>query len=155
MDKICSKCEIKKELSCFYNKKSCKFGVASICKKCSGDRRRDQNSRKALGLSPLPKKRVYNIELHDPEYKYHTRLKRIYGISIDEYNTILSNQNNCCAICNRHQIEFKKRMHVDHCHKTGKVRGLLCSNCNQGIGHFYENINFLKNSIKYLEITNK
>lgn len=62
------------------------------------------------------------------------RRMRAYGINDIRYNEILARQNNCCAICNTHKSELKKDLSVDHDHNTGKVRGLLCNNCNIGIG---------------------
>jgi hypothetical protein len=57
-------------------------------------------------------------------------LKRLYNITLEEYEQKLKEQNYCCAICKRHQSKFKKKLHVDHNHKTGKVRDLLCAGCN-------------------------
>ncbi len=74
-----------------------------------------------------------------------------YGITLDDYNTMLREQNCCCAICGKHKLLFKIRMFIDHCHITGKVRGLLCRNCNMGIGLLKENVESLKKAIKYLE----
>ncbi len=59
-------------------------------------------------------------------------------------------QDGCCAICKRHQSEFTKSLFIDHCHKTNKVRGLLCHNCNIGLGSFKDNIELMKNGINYL-----
>jgi len=78
------------------------------------------------------------------------RLKSVFGITVDFYNQLLKNQNNSCAICKR--IEpTGYGWHVDHCHSTNKVRGLLCSKCNQGIGLLEENTDTLKKAIEYLE----
>jgi len=60
-------------------------------------------------------------------------------------------QKGCCVICGRHQTEFKTRLAVDHNHKTGEVRGLLCRPCNAGIGLFNENLSRLENAINYLK----
>lgn len=58
---------------------------------------------------------------------------------------------NKCAICNLHQAELSLTLAVDHCHKTGKIRGLLCVNCNQGIGKFKDSVFLLEAAIKYLQ----
>lgn len=58
---------------------------------------------------------------------------------------MLAEQNGLCKICNRN-----KELVVDHCPKTGKVRGLLCGKCNKGLGHFFDNKNYLKQAINYL-----
>lgn len=68
-------------------------------------------------------------------YKY----KQNYGIDLEFYNKLFAEQNGCCAICKRHQSEFKMRLCVDHNHKTGEIRGLLCHPCNHAIGLFKEN----------------
>ena len=58
-------------------------------------------------------------------------LKRKYGITVEQYNQMLKNQNHCCAVCDRHEDEFKIKLAVDHNHVTGEIRGLLCSHCNR------------------------
>ena len=57
-------------------------------------------------------------------------LKRAYNVTLEEYEQKLKEQNNCCAICNRHQSKFKRKLAIDHDHKTGKIRDLLCAGCN-------------------------
>ncbi len=61
-------------------------------------------------------------------------LQSNYGITLNEYNRMFQIQGGMCAICKRHQSEFKKALHVDHNHKTGKVRSLLCAKCNVLVG---------------------
>lgn len=75
-----------------------------------------------------------------------------YGISQNVYDKILLSQNYKCAICIK-DLDFSNKSYVciDHCHETKIVRGILCHNCNLGIGRFFDNILFLKNAIKYLE----
>ena len=74
-----------------------------------------------------------------------------FGISPETYIEMLDKQNSRCAICGRHQEELPKRMAVDHNHDTGKVRGLLCGNCNTGIGNLRDSIDMLRKAIDYLE----
>jgi hypothetical protein len=106
-------------------------------------------------------KRYYsNIELsrqkgRDAYYKRknkveNTRLQRVYNITLEQYNIILKNQNNKCAICDIPQSECIRRFDVDHNHHTKEIRGLLCPNCNKGIGLFGESIEILQNAIQYL-----
>lgn len=66
-------------------------------------------------------------------------LKRTYGITIRQYDQMLASQGDSCAICKRHKSLFKRHMNVDHNHETGKIRALLCSNCNTLIGLAQEN----------------
>lgn len=80
------------------------------------------------------------------------RIKKKYGITKEQFFEIKKIQNNKCAICKSELTN--KNQHVDHCHTTGKVRGILCINCNQGIGSFLENTDRLKGAIKYIELHN-
>ena len=85
------------------------------------------------------------------EYTKSAYLKHAYGITLAEYDKMFADQMGRCAICGRHQSELRKKLHVDHCHKTRKVRGLLCFSCNAAIGHFLENPDTMKSACKYLE----
>lgn len=79
--------------------------------------------------------------------KYYSR----YGITLEIYNRIFEEQAGCCAICGKHQIEFKRRLAVDHCHSSGHVRGLLCTRCNLGLGCFNDGTKLLSSAINYLD----
>jgi len=70
--------------------------------------------------------------------------------ALANFDQLFAQQNGCCAICNRHQSEFEKSLEVDHCHKTGKVRGLLCHFHNKAIGLFQDNLILLDNAKDYL-----
>lgn len=83
-------------------------------------------------------------------YDRKQRLKQKFNMTINEYDELLKKQGNVCAICGK-ELEKGKRLAVDHNHKTGKIRGLLCVNCNMMLGMSKDNINTLKNAIKYLE----
>ncbi len=84
---------------------------------------RKKNPEKYKSYNKSVKEKIYSISL----------IKK-YGITIDRYNEVFDKQNGVCAICKK---PTKKKLFVDHDHQTGKVRGLLCSGCNMGIG-FYE-----------------
>jgi len=71
----------------------------------------------------------------------------MYGITLEQFTTMREQQGGMCLICHK----FMDKPHVDHCHATGKVRGLLCGNCNRGLGVFFENIQTLENAISYLK----
>lgn len=81
-----------------------------------------------------------------------TQLKQRYGITLSEYEEKVKNQQNKCAICKTENPSYGhvKRFSVDHCHATGRVRGLLCTRCNKGIGFFKDDINLLSQAIQYL-----
>jgi hypothetical protein len=74
------------------------------------------------------------------------KIKSKYGISLEDYSEILRRQGEGCAICGL----LKPTMHVDHCHDTGQVRGVLCGTCNPGIGLLGDNIQLLESAIRYL-----
>ena len=78
-------------------------------------------------------------------------LKKNYGISFEQYQEMYTKQKGNCACCGQHESAFKRKLHVDHCHKTGKVRGLLCHSCNAAIGHFGDSIERLISAIEYLK----
>ena len=80
--------------------------------------------------------------------EHRRRLKR-YGLSEDAYADLLTQQNNRCAICST-PLVTGRHCHVDHCHTTGKVRGLLCSHCNLMLGHAKDSVEILQKAIKYL-----
>jgi hypothetical protein len=85
--------------------------------------------------------------------KYKTFIQRTYGISYEEYVRLEEAQSNSCAICKSPESLNKRtsgKLFVDHCHATGKVRGLLCSKCNHGLGHFNDDVNLLNLAISYL-----
>src|SRR3990167_5245578 len=80
------------------------------------------------------------------EKRWKTHLKHFYGMSVESYNELVKLHNNKCGICFR-----ETKLNIDHNHATGKVRGLLCGNCNRAIGCFKEDLTSIKNSISYLE----
>lgn len=80
-------------------------------------------------------------------------LRRLYGISLEEYNTMFAEQEGCCAICGTHQMQLKRALAVDHDHDTGKVRALLCTHCNTALGSFFENEETILRALDYLKST--
>lgn len=87
---------------------------------------------------------------NEAEYMRTRWLKHRYHLTLDEFDRILTKQKECCAICGKHQSKFKKRLAVDHNHETGKIRGLLCSRCNMGLGFFQDDRKLLWAAINYL-----
>ena len=92
---------------------------------------------------------------NNPERDKNHNLKKQYGIDLKEYQRMLEVQNGVCAICHSPESTKDKdggprSMPVDHDHKTGKVRALLCTQCNRGLGMFTDNIEKLKAAVEYL-----
>lgn len=82
-------------------------------------------------------------------------LKRFFNLSVEDYLKMLNDQNGVCAICKKSEIYYTKTgklkdLAVDHCHVSGKVRGLLCSSCNNGLGCFKDNLELLDKAKEYL-----
>lgn len=94
---------------------------------------------------------------HDPEVKKGQDLKRQFGIGMPDYFAMLASQGGVCAVCLGSERSIdprtkeKRMLAVDHCHKTGRVRGLLCSHCNRGIGMLKDSPTLLRAALNYLE----
>ena len=133
--KKCRKCEYKaesfSELDMFPDKKDCMFGKDTICKECESTRKKADVERRG-GSRKL-------------------NLMKNYGMTIEEYDKMLKEQSGMCKICKTDKPKHRGRFVVDHDHKTGKVRGLLCDGCNKGLGHFRDNIVFMNEAIKYIK----
>lgn len=84
------------------------------------------------------------------QYEFARGLRRNYGITVEQYNTMFATQEGKCAMCGMHQTEFKRRLHVDHCHTSGEIRALLCTRCNPLIGYAGESVESLQKAIDYL-----
>lgn len=82
-------------------------------------------------------------------------LRKKYDLTLEEYDEIFKEQKGLCAICNSEGFAIARNQRqmivIDHCHSSGKVRGLLCHNCNRALGLFQDNVENLKNAIRYLE----
>ena len=129
--KVCIHCGERKPLSLLVKNKNMKDGYKNECKPCH---------------NRLQKERYYSVpkeERHDRD-KY---LQRMYRMSEDEYDRRVSNINSCCECCGKES----NRLFVDHCHDTGRVRGLLCQLCNSGIGMLGDNLEGLIRAVRYLE----
>lgn len=87
---------------------------------------------------------------YDADYYYDKSLKSKYGITINDYNNMFKEQKGCCKICGEHQDTIKSKLCVDHCHTTGKIRGLLCQYCNSAIGFLKDDTTLLDKVRNYL-----
>ena len=133
------------------------------CKTCGEDKpiekfKKDKSYSGGYRPHCIPCCNAYDLESyhqhkHKKEYSYGNNkdkhLKRLYGISYKEYQVMLEAQGGRCAICATDK-PGKRAFAVDHCHDTGNVRGLLCTNCNTGIGNLQDNIGLLERAIEYL-----
>lgn len=102
----------------------------------------------------LGRKRYWSNREEKLKTARNTRLQRvlaIHGVSIETYEAMLERQNGKCKICGEVPKGYRKHLCIDHCHSTGRVRGLLCHTCNAGIGFFRDDVTRLKAAIRYLK----
>ena len=86
------------------------------------------------------------------EHIQNYQLKKKYGITLEEQNTMLAKQGNCCAICKTDTPKGRwNKWAVDHCHTSKQVRGMLCDRCNRSLGFFDHNQKLLQRAIEYLK----
>lgn len=127
----CTKCKTEKSLDNFYPDKSKLSGYRRECKNC-------------LKMRPI-KRNVESVRNATLKYKY--------GISQKRYEEMFLKQRGECAICSSpfSNTRTASRLSVDHCHKTKKVRGLLCHSCNMGLGAFKDDVRRIRKAVTYLK----
>ena len=135
--KPCSKCNEHKTLESFPKDNRYSDGRRPRCKSCIA-------------------RYLVEYRQRDPGKIKDYFLKRDFGISIDQYNQMLASQGGLCAVCKKpeyykHQSGKTKSLSVDHCHTTGKVRGLLCGDCNRAIGLLNDSIDLLLDAATYIQ----
>lgn len=131
--KICKTCNVEKGIDEFQNTSTKGlYYKQSSCRSC-------RSKNKAISRKLNPSKEALR--------KRAQKLRSKYGIELEDYDRMYDAQVGLCKICKEHL----DKLNVDHCHNTGKIRGLLCFQCNSGLGQFRDNINYLKEAIKYLE----
>lgn len=96
--------------------------------------------------------RIDNPDKYKAQQLVHNTKRRYkkFGLTKEEYDEMFLNQNNCCAICGSSTNTSSKDWSIDHCHATGKVRGVLCHSCNLILGHAKDNTAVLEKAVKYL-----
>ena len=137
--KVCSHCRLEKPLSEYYiTKKKLKSGKIKerpryICKACDKKAKRARDKR-------------------TPEQRANKHLLDRYGITLEQKREMIRMQGCKCAICPvKLSDKVLSKSHVDHCHETGVIRGVLCNNCNRGIGHLMHDSQILLNASRYVE----
>lgn len=121
--KQCSRCKIAQPESNFWIERR-RNRPGSRCKPCAKESAREWRER-----NPGSDKKRYQA---NPSGERERHLVRKYGINLNDYQRMFMEQAGACAICRRTQ---DRAFDVDHCHATGSVRGLLCTNCNRMVGH--------------------
>ena len=158
--KSCSKCKEIKPVAEFYPSKTTKQGLMSHCKPChsnSMDRRKRLAYYKEYRTKYREKMKAMQMlwyqkkSREDPTAWKDRSLRKRYGITLADRDMLKLQQEGLCAIC-RLPDELGRELHVDHDHATGKVRALLCNNCNAGLGYFRENSEIMVRALTYLTI---
>lgn len=99
---------------------------------------------------PRRHKHYAHLECGTREYNRAITLQNKYGISLKELEELYEQQDSSCAICKKSEEELGSRLHLDHCHSTGRIRGLLCGNCNKAIGLLSDDIDRINSAANYL-----
>ncbi len=162
--KICLQCKLNLEEKEFSKASRTKDGLRWTCKKCCKNkmdqyrsnpdvvkRERARNNQYNKNNPDVIKRAKKKWENNNPEGFKRYNLLCKYGLTLEKYNEILASQNECCAICKEHQSKQKKSLYVDHCHVSGKIRGLLCYQCNIVLGHFRDSPIILQFCMDYLK----
>jgi len=174
---ICNQCKIDKDISEFHKKVQNKNGISKVCKTCVNTYHKECRDKPASVANRKRYSKEYYYKMKDtPEYKARSHrsgknrrkksnyreknrehtLKK-YGLSLQDYDNLCDEQNGLCLICCKPEsiIDYNtkklKPLAVDHCHITNKVRGLLCSKCNQAIGLLQDSPKLLHNAATYLK----
>ncbi len=140
----CTKCGVSKPLTDFHKEGRSKTGLQRWCKPCANKYRRDRHNNNA----------EYRTKRHESQKKLYRKdpvawgvrvrkneLLKKYGLTWIAYQWILTKQDNKCALCRTDKPRGQGSWHVDHCHSTNVVRGLLCHHCNTQLG-VYERFKF-------------
>ena len=137
---------MRKPLFSFYKDASKKDGLTSYCKGCSKEKRKEQYNDNPQ--EEKQKLKTYYQNNKDKAKNYY--LVKNYGIDAETYEQMFKDQEGKCAICDTPHEELNRGLFVDHCHSSGKVRGLLCQFCNTLLGMAQDNKSILQKASKYL-----
>ena len=165
MKKRCRTCKRELPLSAFNIDRRAKDGLCGQCRACAiPEQKRYRQSEKGgltikrNGQSDKARatQKAYRKSARGKIIKRQRRIKDQYGITLEDYDQMFEQQNGVCAICHKSETALSqfggvRRLAVDHNHKTGQVRGLLCTRCNSVIGYVYEDVTVLLEAAVYLE----
>ncbi len=160
--KRCSKCDELQPLTEFYRAAGTRDGYRGECKSCFKARAKARYPLvREQAIERARRWREENIDRFrenqrrmrsKPAFKERAReghLKRKYGLSLEQYETMLISQEGGCAICGTPPRDGVP-LHVDHDHKTGRIRGLLCFTCNNALGDFGDDPGLLEAALRYV-----
>ena len=138
LTKTCTECLLEKPLEAFHKDARSKTGRTSKCASCRTERQKAVQEKQKLEKPE-----------HYRRWRKSNNYSSKYGLTLEEVEAKLRLQHSICPICEC-SLDLNSWA-VDHCHTTGKVRDILCSSCNKGLGFFYESPEALQNAISYLK----
>lgn len=143
----CTKCKIDKPENYFFKRKNRKQYWCKSCCKQAVDKWKSKNPK---AISEAQKRRRQEVPHLFAQTRRRATLKK-YGLSPEDFLFMLKNQTYCCKICKTATPGgFANQWAVDHDHTTNQTRGILCNNCNKGLGHFKDSIFLLEQAAQYL-----
>lgn len=144
--KRCGRCKEDRPVSAFFKNRSQIDGLNGYCIPCAYAYKKEWALKNPAAHSAT-KKRWY--EKGRERILIYQR-KKTYDVSNDRFQEMLKNQNGLCAICLKEEQVKRRQLSVDHDHETGKIRELLCNNCNNGLGRFKDSLETLIRATEYL-----
>lgn len=142
--KACIACGEVKPLNMYTKNAASLDGHIGTCKQCKAKQQRERRAKAKAAVAPTEK------AIKDAKRRRNNHLKTNYGIDELVYRKMYEAQHGVCAICKQPESIEGRQLCVDHSHITGDVRGLLCSNCNRGIGLLKDSPELLRNAFHYL-----
>lgn len=148
--KRCADCNADRPISEFGKCRTNKSGLQYYCRehcriRAKAQARKNYAKNPGKYLARMKKWRKDNLARHN-EIAQKSRVKYLYGLTLEEYDALKQAAGGRCQICKR-----KTKLHIDHDHKTTKVRGLLCMHCNHALGKFSDSVKVLQAAIAYLQ----
>jgi hypothetical protein len=119
-----------------------------VCKICKDEKDHSKFPKIKKGAKSYPRAFCFDCK---SKANFEYDLWKNYRMRLHEYQELFKAQNGKCACCGQCEASFKRQLHVDHDHETGKVRGLLCTQCNPGIGYFQDSVERLEKAVAYLK----
>lgn len=148
-EKYCPGCEQNKPRSEYYTNKTTLHGLNVYCKACCYKR----HDKWRLANKDKAAEQARRWRANHPRAAKDYGIRARYGLPLGSYEKLLTEQEGKCACCGSSKPGGRGDFHVDHCHDTGKIRGLLCHGCNVSIGHFDHDTSLLEKAILYLNRT--
>lgn len=150
----CKKCGVIKAMTEFhkngYRRKDGTSGLRHDCKSCSHKIHDAYVTNNRSKINADRRDAYHNLLTGVKAKITESGLRMRYNLTMEQYNKLLLRQDNKCAICKSDQNNMPRKFDVDHCHKSGKIRGLLCIRCNRGIGLLKDDPKILRSALRYL-----